>query len=269
MTFQFADYHSILPFLRSRRATFLDLVPDAAEGLGRSSTVLDVGCGDGRIASLLARKTKCQILAIDDSPAAIEATVFRVAEDRQEKFVRIEQASWTDLTDCTFDTILAAHLLYHIDRAEWPNFIESMVSRLNPGGRLVLVTTSMKSELHNYFVKANIVRNMVKRHSGLEDAYGAYVFGEDFNANFSHSLRSKFYRTNFSIKWPFDKPSKTSDQQLELQSAAWTKFFSFMYRLSPQTIMTEFGGMLRERLVRANMKLEIEGGDVVHVITKS
>lgn len=267
MTFRFADYRTVLPFLRNRRRTFLDLVPEVAEGLDRSSSVLDVGCGDGRIASLLARRSKSQILAIDDSEAAIDATALTIAEARQEKFVRIEMASWTALTSCTFDTILAVHLLYHIDNSEWLTFINSMLSRLNPGGKLVVVTTSKKSQLHNLFATADVIKNMVKRQTSLEDAYGAYIFGEDVSDVLGATFSSKSYRTQFTIKWPFKKPRENIEQQLDEHSAAWVKFFSFMYRLPPQTILTEFGGLLRDQLLRANMKLTIEGGDVVHVIT--
>jgi SAM-dependent methyltransferase len=268
MTFRFADYRTILPFLRNRRRTFLDLVPEVAEGLDRDSSVLDVGCGDGRIASLLARRSKSQILAIDDSEAAVDATELTIAEAHQEKFVRIELASWADLTTCTFDTILAVHLLYHIDREQWLTFIDSMLARLNPGGKLVVVTTSKKSELHNIFASADVVRNMVKRQASLEDVYGDYIFGEDVTAALGAAFTIRSYRTRFPIKWPFKKPRENVEQRLDAHSAAWVKFFSFMYRLPTQTVITEFGGLLREKLVRANMKLTIEGGDVVHVITR-
>lgn len=266
MSFKYRDYKAILPFMRSRRSGFDKLVPHILEGLDKESSVIDVGCGDGRIAALVASKTKCRVSAIDTSPDAVADTLSFIADRKLEKYVDVSHLSWEHADTQSYDKILAIHLFYHLDSRVWPEFLDWALKHLNPGGQIVLVTTSATSELQNFFVSNNIIRNMVDRKSSLESAYGNYIFGEDVEniLDFDTAIR---YRTEFTISWPYSAPSLKFKEDYEIEYA-WLKLFSFVYRLSPQLIKEEFGPILEERLASKDMKLTIQGGDLVHVITK-
>lgn len=267
MEFRFRDYQSILPFLRNRRRRFLKLVPDVADGLSRDSQVLDIGCGDGRIAVAVADKTHSQILAIDPSPDAVEATRQWVAEKRVEQFVETAESSWTRVDRGPYDKILAIHLLYHIERPTWTAFKQWALDRLSSSGTLIVVTTSKTAQLHNYFTDVKVIENMIRRSPSLEGPYGYYVFGEQFD-DIIGDVVHHWYRTRFSIQWPFGKASLRHRDISEVEQA-WMKLFSFVYRLPIQALREEFGGELRRRLEHANLDLRIEGRDVVHVLRKS
>ena len=118
----------------------LDLIPPA----GR---VLDLGCGHGRIAALLAaERPNCQYLGLDFSPDFI-----RRAEENAQNLAGFSarfavadllQPDWSQtLAGRQFDVILALALLHHIPGYQARlDLLARSRELLIPGGRLILST---------------------------------------------------------------------------------------------------------------------------------
>lgn len=125
---------------RSRR---LGRITDALErqllfelvGPVEGKTLLDVGCGDGALASEFARRGAI-VTGLDTDPAMIAAARRRAeAEAVPLRFVA-GQAEKLPFENSSFDHVLAVTVLCFIRNAEQP--IAEMARVLKPGGRLVI-----------------------------------------------------------------------------------------------------------------------------------
>jgi SAM-dependent methyltransferase len=86
--------------------------------------VLDVGCGDGRLASLYAAP---EVVCVDASAAAVEQASARGLD------AQLGDARELPFADGSFDVVTCSHMLYHLpdpDRA-----LGEFVRVLRPGGR--------------------------------------------------------------------------------------------------------------------------------------
>ncbi len=92
----------------------------------RPRRVLDVGCGDGRLASLYAAE---EVVCVDSSEASVAAAAARGLD------ARVADAQDLPFDDGSFDAVTCNHTLYHVpdpDRA-----LMEFVRVLRPGGRFV------------------------------------------------------------------------------------------------------------------------------------
>src|SRR5436305_2281118 len=86
--------------------------------------ILDVGCGDGRIASLYAAP---EVVCVDSSPAAVDAAAARGLE------TELADAQALPFPDGSFDAVTCNHLLYHVQDVD--AVLAEFVRVLRPGGR--------------------------------------------------------------------------------------------------------------------------------------
>jgi SAM-dependent methyltransferase len=101
----------------------------------RPSRLLEVGGGQGELAERVQRELGADVSFLDLSPRMVELSRRRRVANAQEGDVQS-----LPFTDGTFDTVVAAWMLYHVpdlDRA-----LAEIARVLVPGGALVAVTTS-------------------------------------------------------------------------------------------------------------------------------
>lgn len=92
----------------------------------RPRRVLDVGCGDGRLASLYAAE---QVVVLDASDAAVAAASARGLD------ARLGDAQALPFADGSFDAVTCNHALYHVPDPD--QALREFVRVLRPGGRFV------------------------------------------------------------------------------------------------------------------------------------
>ena len=100
-------------------------------------TVLDAGCGTGRITERLAeRLARGRVVALDGSPAMVEAARGRLARfgDRVE-FVTADLAAPLPLLDASVDAVLSTATFHWI--ADHEALFRHLARVVRPGGRLV------------------------------------------------------------------------------------------------------------------------------------
>lgn len=97
--------------------------------------VLDIGCGAGLLAELLA-KSGCDVLGLDASADAIEAASAHAAG--QGLALAYQTGSAEELSGVKFPVITALEIIEHV--ADPAAFIASLANLLEPGGLLFLST---------------------------------------------------------------------------------------------------------------------------------
>ncbi|MBL9087775.1 MAG: methyltransferase domain-containing protein [Planctomycetia bacterium] len=104
------------------------------------ATVLEVGCGPGTIWARNADRLPpdVRLTLTDRSPGMVEAARRMLGETGIEATVAVADAARLPFAEATFDVVLAAHMLYHVeDRAR---AIAEARRVLRPGGRFVATT---------------------------------------------------------------------------------------------------------------------------------
>jgi tRNA (cmo5U34)-methyltransferase len=126
----------------------LDVVPRAPQ------RVLDLGCGDGRLAALLLdhRASIAEVVAVDVSPPMLRAAAERFDDDD-----RVEVRTW-DLNEPigelgTFDVIVSGFAIHHLDDVRKEELVGEIAGGLRPGGVFanLEVVRSATPELHATF----------------------------------------------------------------------------------------------------------------------
>jgi ubiquinone/menaquinone biosynthesis C-methylase UbiE len=121
----------------------------------RGRRVLDVGCGTGRLAALLAERHACRVWGVDVSPEMLA-----VARERVPRGVGLKRAAGEDLPfrDDTFERVTITLVAHHLDR---PRALAEIVRVLEPGGRLALLTFDPPSfegyYLNRYFPSLAVI----------------------------------------------------------------------------------------------------------------
>jgi SAM-dependent methyltransferase len=128
------------------------------EALPRTpETVLDLGCGDGRLAALVleARSSVRQILAVDRSP-----TMLGRARERFRAEPRVTVRQW-DLAEPivplgTFDVVVSGFAIHHLESHRKRDLFCEVAGQLRPDGLFanLEVVASATPELHAEFLAA-------------------------------------------------------------------------------------------------------------------
>lgn len=108
----------------------LRAVFDAAPG-----AVLEVGCGPGDFAELVAAETGAHVVAVDVSPRMVELARRRGVD------ARVGDVQELPFGDAEFDVAVAGWMLYHVP--DLPRGLDELARVLRPGGRLVAMTNSV------------------------------------------------------------------------------------------------------------------------------
>lgn len=104
-----------------------------AETLKPYSSVLDIGCGYGRVAASFCDRGY-SYTGVDVSPVAIEQ-----AKEREPRGTYLAGSALDIDIDQTFDLIAILYVFVHFtDDDDWQRLIEKLVGRLNRGGGLLI-----------------------------------------------------------------------------------------------------------------------------------
>ncbi len=125
-------------------------------GLSRRG-LLDIGCADGRltgtIASLFGRLT-----AYEPNPVLFSLCKSRFAGDEFPAVIWPRAFSRLTAPAETFSLGLVSHSLYHVDRAEWAEFFETLRRNIAPNGCLCVVLWSKLSDAYILSAQAEPAR---------------------------------------------------------------------------------------------------------------
>ena len=119
--------------------------------------VLDLGCGDGRLAALVleARPSVTAVVAVDLSPPMLESARARFADDDR---VEIDTFDLNEPLDRLgrFDVIVSGFAIHHVEHPRKQALYREVAQQLEPGGLFanLEIVQSATPELHAEFLTA-------------------------------------------------------------------------------------------------------------------
>jgi ribosomal protein L11 methylase PrmA len=114
-------------------------------GVGKDDVVYDLGCGDGRVAILAAKKYGARSVGVDIEPKRIADATVNAEKEGVSSLVTFTQSETTDLSDATVVTMTIPQSAAWLTRNTLLQ--PTLTSRLKPGARIVtnFVAGSMKA----------------------------------------------------------------------------------------------------------------------------
>jgi tRNA (cmo5U34)-methyltransferase len=132
-------------------AVLRDLLPPAPQ------RVLDLGCGDGRLAALVleARDSARRVIVADRSEGMLERARTRFAGDHRVSVVRHDLNEPLEL-GARFDLVVSGFAIHHIDDARKQSLFRELRAALEPGGSFLNleVVRSSTPRRHREFLAA-------------------------------------------------------------------------------------------------------------------
>ena len=117
-----------IPHRVEGESTLLEFIPPAVR------RILDLGTGDGRLLALVKlAHPEATSVAIDFSPAMLDAARKRFAEDHSVKVVTHNLEDPLPQSD-TFDAVVSSFAIHHLTHERKRSLYAEIYARLNPGG---------------------------------------------------------------------------------------------------------------------------------------
>jgi SAM-dependent methyltransferase len=162
--------------------------------------LLEVGGGQGELAERIQRELGARVTFLDLSPRMVELAQARGIDARE------GDAQDLPFDDASFDTVVAAWMLYHVpdvDRA-----LAEIARVLEPGGALIAVTNSVDhlSELRDLVGYAEPLGRTFSRENGTRFLQAHFAKVERFDADVEVAVddRAKLVAYRDSMSWVTD-----------------------------------------------------------------
>ena len=152
-----------------------------------NSTVLDIGCGDGRLSIELAKRTKqqdCKVIGVDyQDEAIIHSNKKKEIEGLSNiQFIKVDYENPFPRDIEAFDAIVSYDVIEHIAPSDISAFITGVIDKLKPGGIAIFSTPNRQS-----------LRNRVRGfHLNTKKHFCEYTY---------HEIKSLFASHQIKINW--------------------------------------------------------------------
>jgi SAM-dependent methyltransferase len=173
------------------------------EKIGKHATlknkkVLEIGCGSGRISSLLAEECNA-LVAIDPDEKDIENARARIPGVD----FRVGSGEKLDFPDSSFDLVIFTLSLHHQDSRK---ALKEAARVAKPGGRILVVEPVTEGETENVFAFLHDEnRNTICAQDAIVNSGLPMVASETFTADWVFENEDDLYRSLFDYyEMPFD-----------------------------------------------------------------
>lgn len=136
-------------------------------------SLLDIGCGDGRLISLLSGLSGCSLTGIDTSERAVNMAR---ALNPGQRFLCGDVAGLAE----TFALVSCIEVLEHIADQEIRQFIDGMLAKVEPGGRLLIGVPSlnkpMSAKHFRHYDENRLLEQLGAENHGFRIESSQYIF---------------------------------------------------------------------------------------------
>jgi len=134
---------------------------------------LDIGANDGKLTEkvedIIFKKGK-NVITTAIEPDKVPFSHLPKTQSRRNLNMDLE--SFLDVNNCSYDVILASHMLYHISQDDWVPLTDKLVDILNPKGKLFVTLDSSDSDIYRFIEQSGLAKS--KRD------FGELVFSQDY-----------------------------------------------------------------------------------------
>lgn len=123
----------------------IDLVKEILP-LGKSSLILDAGCGDGKFIFEFNKKSRMPLAEIYGADCSFAAITFAKIYNPEAKFF-VNNLEQTEFSDDYFDIIVCIETLEHVIPHEIPKIIKEFSRILKKDGKLIITVPSKNEKL--------------------------------------------------------------------------------------------------------------------------
>ena len=130
-------------------------------GIGSDDRVLEIGCGWGGFAELVARETGCRITCITLSREQAAFARKRIADAGLSDRVEIRIQDYRDVPE-HYDKVVSIEMFEAVGEENWPAYFAKVHDRLKPGGRANLqIITVAEDRFEPYRNNIDFIRRYI------------------------------------------------------------------------------------------------------------
>ena len=120
-------------------------------GVGPGDRVLEIGCGWGTMARMIAEETGASVEAISlsDEQLAFAHAAGPVGRGQ----VEFRRQDYRDVAGC-YDAIASVEMVEAVGRRFWPVFLDGIARNLRPGGRAAIQFISLRAEVFEGYARS-------------------------------------------------------------------------------------------------------------------
>jgi len=144
MTYSSALYADAKQSLEDAQDNKLGRIMDLLALKGGES-ILEIGCGWGRLAERLATERNVHITGLTLSPSQLAGAKERIARAGAQDKANLRLQDYRDVTE-KFDRVVSIEMIEAVGEKYWPAYFGKIAEVLNPGGRAVLQVITIANE---------------------------------------------------------------------------------------------------------------------------
>ena len=185
-----------------RLAEMLDLRP--------GQTVLEIGCGWGGFARLLAREYGVKVVGLTLSTEQRAEAMSRIAADGLSDRIEIRLQDYRDVTE-SYDRVASIEMLEAVGEAYWSTYFATLRDRLVPGGRAAIQVITINDRnfesyranpdfIQKYIFPGGMLPSPARLASRFRGAGLRTVEDDGFALDYARTLA--VWRARFLKAWP-------------------------------------------------------------------
>lgn len=183
-------------------------------------TVLEIGCGWGSFARLLAKEYGVKVVGLTLSTEQRDEALQRIAGDGLTDRIEIRLQDYRDVTG-TFDAIASIEMLEAVGEAYWPTYFATLRDRLAPGGHAAIQVITIDDRnydsyrsnpdfIQKYIFPGGMLPSPSRLARHVEEAGLATLANDGFALDYARTLA--VWRARFLTAWPAIKEQGFDDR---------------------------------------------------------
>ena len=178
--------------------------------LEAGQTVLEIGCGWGGFARLLAKEYGVKVVGLTLSTEQRAEAMRRIAADGLSDQIEIRLQDYRDVTG-SFDRIASIEMLEAVGESYWPTYFATLRDRLVPGGRAAIQVITIDDRryegyrvnpdfIQKYIFPGGMLPSPAKLTSSFAEAGLETIADDGFALDYARTLA--LWRQRFLEAWP-------------------------------------------------------------------